>query len=543
MATSAATPEADLRTSASAIVALARRALREARVRDISFMCLFAVVAYIQPVGYRGTYKTLAARIAFARSFANNKAIRLFYGEPHDLLTVSGYTAWRVGGTLAIVAAAWGVLAAVKALRGEEDTGRAEVVLAGAVSRAAWNGGALGAIAAWTCAIWLATWLALVAGDLDAGGSAYLALSIVSVIPVYVGVGVLASQIAPRRRVALGIGLGAVALGLMLRAVADTSSGLTGLRWLTPLGWAEELRPFTGARPWVLVFPLLMCAGLLTVSLWMAMRRDIGSGLIPVRDAAEPRLALLSSPTAQALRGELEPLLIWLVAVGVFGYVLGSVSKSVSTAGISKQLLREMEKIGAGSIATPKGYVSFVFLLFIFVVSLFACSQIAAARGEEAAGRLETLLAQPVGRTGWLAGRLALAAVSAVVISLAAALLTWTGAVTQGVHLAFGSMLLAGLNCVPLALLSLGAGALAYGIVPRAAAAIAYALVVLAFVWNLFGSLFRAPHWLLEATPFAHVGLVPSAAFRAGAAAVMIGIGAACAVAAFAAFRRRDVGD
>ena len=46
-----------------------------------------------------------------------NKAIRLFYGAPHDLLTVGGYTAWRVGGTLAIFAAAFGLLAAVRALR------------------------------------------------------------------------------------------------------------------------------------------------------------------------------------------------------------------------------------------------------------------------------------------------------------------------------------------------------------------------------------------------------------------------------------------
>ena len=82
--------------------ALARRAFRDARVRTISFACLFALYAYIQPVGYRHAYPTRASRLAFARSFGNNKAIRLFYGEPHNLLSVSGYSAWRVGGTLAI---------------------------------------------------------------------------------------------------------------------------------------------------------------------------------------------------------------------------------------------------------------------------------------------------------------------------------------------------------------------------------------------------------------------------------------------------------
>jgi ABC-2 type transport system permease protein len=42
-------------------------------------------------------------------------------------------------------------------------------------------------------------------------------------------------------------------------------------------------------------------------------------------------------------------------------------------------------------------------------------------------------------------------------------------------------------------------------------------------------------------TPFAHVGLVPAEPFRAGAAAIMIGIGLAAALAALAAFRRRDL--
>ena len=104
-------------------------------MRTVSFACLFAVIAYIQPAAYRHAYPTHASRLAFAHSFANNKAIRLFYGAPHNLLTIGGYTAWRVGGTLAIFAAVFGLLAAVRALRTEEDTGRTELVLAGALGR------------------------------------------------------------------------------------------------------------------------------------------------------------------------------------------------------------------------------------------------------------------------------------------------------------------------------------------------------------------------------------------------------------------------
>ena len=66
---------------------------------------------------------------------ASNKAVELFYGSPHDLLTVGGYAAWRVGGIGALIAAIFGLLAAIRALRAEEDSGRQELVLAGAISR------------------------------------------------------------------------------------------------------------------------------------------------------------------------------------------------------------------------------------------------------------------------------------------------------------------------------------------------------------------------------------------------------------------------
>jgi ABC-2 type transport system permease protein len=174
-------------------------------------------------------------------------------------------------------------------------------------------------------------------------------------------------------------------------------------------------------------------------------------------------------------------------------------------------------------------------------VSLFCCAQVGAARREEAGQQLETLLALPVGRSGWLTGRLVLAAVAAAVIALLAGLLTWAGVAAGGASVAAGQMLEAGANCVPAALLYLGVAALAYATVPRASAAVGYGFVVLTFLWQAVGALLGAPSWLVGLTPFAHIGLVPVEPFRAAAAVVMIGIGVAAAGAGLAVFRRRDL--
>ncbi len=521
--------------------ALTRRAFRDARTRTIAFAYLFAIYAYIQPVGYRHAYPTVADRLGFVHSFAGNDALRLFYGYPYDPLTVGGYSAWRVGGTLAIVAAVFGVLAAVRALRTEEDAGRMELILAGLMRRRTAYLCAMAAIAAGISILWLAEFAGSVAGGLPVGESAYFALATISVVPVFVGVGALVSQLAPTRRVALELGSAIVGLCLLLRVIGDTSSGAAWLRWTTPLGWAEELRPFTGARPLVLALPLAASVLLLAAAARIAAHRDVGTGVLPARDSAAPRLRLLSSPTAQALRSERAGLGIWLISTGAFAFILGMVSTSISSAGISKSVQREVAKLGSGSILTPAGYLGFVFIFFILAISLFACAQISAARHEEAEQQLETVLALPVSRRGWLVGRLLLATCGAAAISLTAGLFTWAGAASQDAPISLAQMLEAGANCLPAALLFLAIAALAFAIVPRAGTGISYGIVTVAFLWQLVGALLGTPHWLLELTPFAHVGLVPAQAFDATGAIVMVAVALVGALGAVWVFSRRDL--
>ena len=103
------------------------------------------------------------------------------------------------------------------------------------------------------------------------------------------------------------------------------------------------------------------------------------------------------------------------------------------------------------------------------------------------------------------------------------------------------SMLEAGVNGVPVALLFLGVAALAYAVVPRAGAGIGYGLVTVTFLWQLVGALLGVPKWIVDLTPFAHVGLVPAQPFRPGAAVGMAAIGAVVGLAAIAFFQRRDL--
>jgi ABC-2 type transport system permease protein len=522
--------------------AVARRAFADSRVRTISFALLFVLSSITQATAYREGYPTLADRLDFARSVGENDAARLLYGMPHDLLSVGGYVSWRVGGSLAVFAAIWGLLGAVRAMRAEEDAGRAELVLSGVVGRRTAFLAQLAAIGAGATVLWLSLFVSFVVGELPAGGSAYLALAIVSVLPVFAGVGAVASQLAPTKRMATGLAAGVLVIAFALRTVAAVSSaGLGWLRWASPLGWAEELRPFTDPQPLVLLLPAATATLLLVVAGALAVRRDIGSGLLPARDSARPRLLLLGSPAAQALRTELGALVAWLVGVGAFALLMGVVSAAATPDVISENVQRQLGKLGTESVVTPAGWLGFTFIFFILAVSLFCCMQIASLRGEEAEQRLETLLALPVGRGRWLLGRLLLAAAGAAAVALAAGALAWAGAAGQGADVSLPELLGAGANTLPPALLFLALGALAFAVAPRASTVVAYGLVGLAFVWELFGSLLEVPDALLALSPFHDVGLVPGEPFEAAAAAIMLALAAVAALAALAIFRRRDL--
>jgi ABC-2 type transport system permease protein len=524
----------------SATSAVARRAFGDARARTASFALLLAFAAAAQVIGYRSTYPTLADRVAFAQSFGDNAAIRLFYGVPRDLLTVGGYAGWRVGGFMSLFAAVWGVLAAVRAFRTEEDSGRLELVLAAPVHRRRIVLASLAAIAAGACVLWLATFIALAASRLPVGGSAYLALTVTSPVPVFVGVGALASQVAPNRRLALGLSLAVMAIAFALRVIADTVSGLGWLRWTTPLGWVEELRPFAHPDPWVIALHVASAFLLLLPAIVISARRDVGAGLVRLDDSSDPRFALLSSPLLQALRSELGALSAWVAGVGGLALIMGLISNSFSS-GLSASLRQRLEQVGGGSLMTPTGVLAFYFLFFALVISLFAAAQIVAARREEAEQRLETLFALPVSRQAWFLGRIVLAMAGALGLAIAAAVLAWAGAASQHAGVGLGGMLEAGVNCLPAVFLLLGLAALGFASLPRASSVIAYGPVVVAFLWELLGAVLGAPRWALGLSPFHHLGLVPIQPVRPLPACTMLAIAAAVIVVAVVLFGRRDL--
>ncbi len=186
-------------------------------------------------------------------------------------------------------------------------------------------------------------------------------------------------------------------------------------------------------------------------------------------------------------------------------------------------------------------YLGFAFVFIAILGALLAAGPVGATREEEADGHLDNLLARPVSRAGWLAGRVGVAAVLIVTVSLAAGGLAYLGAVSQAGGVSLARMLEAGLNVIPPALFVLGIGTLIYGATPRLASIVTYGLVAWSFLLELVGATIRLNHWLLDTSVLGHIAAVPAANPNWTSAAILLAAGVTAAGLGAVLLERRDL--
>ena len=143
---------------------------------------------------------------------------------------------------------------------------------------------------------------------------------------------------------------------------------------------------------------------LLVAAARIAAGRDVGRGLLAGHDSAPPRLRLLSSPTALALRTLRGGVLGWLSGIAVFALLMGVISDSVAS-GLSQSLEDQLQKLGDGCQHGRRAISASRSCSSCWPSASSPASSSAAIRDEETEQRLETLLALPVRRGRWFIER------------------------------------------------------------------------------------------------------------------------------------------
>ncbi|MEW2175340.1 ABC transporter permease [Streptomyces sp. NPDC005406] len=480
-------------------------------------------------------YDTAAQRAELAASMNGNSSLRAMYG-PAFGDSVGALVSWRMIAFGAALAAVMSLVVVVRHTREEEETGRQEMLSSAMVGRRAPLTAALLAALIANAALGLVIVVGMAGSGAGGAGAVALAAAVAGTGALFACTAAIAAQFTESARLAKGLTAAVIGAAFVLKAAGDsaTDDGSSVLTWLSPLGWAENVRPYAGERWWV----LLVIAGAVAVQCAVAYtltgRRDVGMSFLATRPG--PARGRISTALGLAVRLQRGALLGWTASFAAVGVVFGGLTGGAADLVGDNRKTREIfERMGGQSGLTDAFLASMVSVLGT-VAALYIVSSVLRLHGEETAGRAEPVLAGGVGRTGWAAGHLLIAFGGAALIMAAG-----------GVGLAAGyghelpAVLGASLVQLPAVWLLGGVTVLLYGALPRAAV-VGWGLVGLCLALGWTGPALDLPQPVMDVSPFTHLPRLPGAAgMEWGPVALLTATAVALVAGGLGALRRRDM--
>jgi ABC-2 type transport system permease protein len=518
---------------------LLRFALRRDRLRLPIWIVVGAALVAQQSLGSQTFYDTPEALAAYRASVGSNPATIALSGPPVGLDTVAGAVAFEISFTVILVASLMAMFTVVRHTRADEEAGRTELIRAAQVGRHAPLLAAV-LLAAGACVVLaLAIGAAASGTGLPVGGSYLLGASVGAAGLVFAGITAVAVQVSGSARACYGLVLAVFGVAFAVRAIGDIEGN--GLSWASPIGWAQAVHPYSEDDRAPLLLCLLALLALVAGAFTLLDHRDLGAGMLPTRPGPATAGRSLGSPLGLAWRLQRGALTGWLVGLVLLGALYGGLGDSVETL-----LADNPDAQAFFPDATAAGLVDAYLATTLVMSTLMAAAAGVAsalrARSEEAAGRVEPVLAAAAGRGAWLGSHGLVAFAGSAVLVAAVGLATGTTrALTSGSASDVGRMLGGALAHLPAVWVLVGIALALVGLAPHAATAGAWAAVAVVVVITLFGASLDWPGWVQDLSPFSWTPTVPVEPWTAGSAAGLLGVVAVLLALAFGGFRRRDL--
>ena len=523
------------------MITSARLAMRQIHRGWLIVLVLVSGFSAIVVVQYRYTFAD-PAQVASLAVLALNPAIRVLFGVPLALDNAGGFTVWRTGTFAAVTVASWGLLAATKITRGEEQAGRWALLLTGKHRLTSVVVHHLAVLLGAQIIIGCALALALILAGSDTRGALIYGAGIALVGASFVAVGTWCAQLVDERRTASAIATAVLGLSLLLRMVADGPERLAWLAWLTPFGLLAKAEPYAANRLFPLVMMAVMVFAACCLSVLTAAHRDVGSGLIVGRATRPGRLRLLRSLPGFAVRRTLPLAFGWAAGLGAYFLLIGLLARSLTDFLVANPQFAELAaQAGFAGLTTVQGYAAALFTLLAIPLGIFAASRLSVDAADEVSRRLTAVFSLPLSRPRWSLVHLAVVVAAVVALAVATGLATVAGTALVSAGLQVTEALAGTLNVVPVALLCLGAAQLALGWMPRVVLAVGATPAAGGFVLTVLAQTFGWPDWLARLSPFAHLASVPATSPDWIGAAGMIGVAVVLAGLGTIGFARRDL--
>jgi ABC-2 type transport system permease protein len=521
---------------------LIRLALRRDRIMLTAWILIFAGMAASSASATVSLYGTPEERAQAALAINNSPSLVALYGLIYDVSSVGAISMIKLGAFGGALVGVLAILIVNRHTRGEEEAGRLELVGSAAVGRHAPLAAAVIVAVGGNVVLGILTALGLMSSGLPRSGSVAFGLAWAAVGICFAAVAAVAAQITSTGRATIGIAVTVLGVAYVLRAIGDTAgdNGAQWVRWLSPIGWGQQVRPFQGDRWWVLLLPLGFFAALIAAAHYLLAHRDHGAGLIPDRLGPATAGWGLRGPFGLAWRLQRGVLFGWAAGFVLLGLVFGNVASNVGSFLQSPAAKDFIQKLG-GVQGLTDAFMSTELGMAGVIASAYGVAAVMRLRTEESELRAEPILATAVRRVTWAWSHIfiALAGIAFLLACMGAGA-GMTYAAQTGRSSDFLRVLEAALARIPAAWVIAAIVVLAFGLAPRAAVAGWVALVAFLLLGE-FGPLFTLDQWVMDLSPFAHTPRLPGGELTTAPLTWLAVLAALLITAGLVGFRRRDV--
>ena len=516
-------------------------AIRFALKRDrfILPICVAGLIGWmvIYVLSYNDLYGTQAELNALYKSVAGNPALVAMSGPTGGLRSLGGALSWDSTPALSIIGGVFAMFSVIRHTRAEEEDGRTELLLTSGSGRLA---PLAAAVIVTSFALVLASIgyvIALSVGGFELGPSILLSLSLLGFGLVITGTTAVFAQVTGKARAARGLVGIVIGVAWLLRAIGDTGDGT--LSWFSPLGWAQQTKPFWENHWWALLPPLAATGITLGLAFWQLARRDIGSGLIQPRPGPPAASPSLLHPLGFSLWLQRGTIIGWSSMLFLYGFAIGVMGNNIED--ILKSSTAFTEAFASASGDLVDSYFASILTVIAIMAAGFTISSALRPHSEESRDRVAILLAAPLGKVRWVAGHVLIAYVaSAMIMALTGLGLGLGLGVATGDFSETGTLLGSGFAQVPAMWLTGSLAVLLFGISSRLSSLAWAFLAAFVLIWTVasFGEL---PQWIVDLSPFSHVPAVPAVSLDVEPLLVMTLLAAVFTATGLALWRRRDL--
>ena len=383
-------------------------------------------------------------------------------------------------------------------------------------------------------------------------GAFFMAVSMSLFGILFAGISAITVQLSDYRRGANLLAISVLGGSFVIRGLGDALGNISAdglsvsaswISWLSPMGWAYQVLPFTQNRVAPLVLMAVLTFGTFALGYALLRRRDLGSSIFDTKPGPARAAQKLRSAFGLARRLQRGNLYAWLIGFVVAGALTAVIVDDFRATFEENELFAEWVASTGASGDFIKAIIATMFPLLAAMLAGFLVSAVSKMQDEETSGRLEYLLGTSLSRVRWLASH-----VGFTVLGTIAALLAMGAAgglgyalAAEGSDISGWDIFLSALVSMPAMIVFLSIIVFVFARAGRFLKPFAWSYYAYCALIGSFAGIFSWPDSVSYASPFYHTPLYPADSFEWMPILVMTTLAALVLTIAAVQFRSRDL--